>query len=44
MLGLGMKVSINVSLFHINLVGKGSIRRREMRKYKKGREFLFPFP
>jgi hypothetical protein len=36
MMGLGMKVSISVSLFLINLVGKGAIREARDENIQKG--------
>ena len=35
-MGLGMKVSINMSLFVITLVGKGTIRKARDENIKKG--------
>ena len=43
-MGLGMKVSVSMSLFSLNLVGKGTIREVRDENMKKGEEFfLFHF-
>jgi hypothetical protein len=39
-MGLGVKVSASMSLFVINLVGKGTIREVRDENMKKGEEFF----